>query len=54
MKKRFLGTLNWPLAQKLSNKETQSGRTDGQFTASSSDLSKRKHRNAILTDTSKI
>jgi len=39
MKKRFLGNLKWPLAQKLSNKETQSGRTDGQFTASSSEPS---------------
>ena len=39
MKKRFLGTLNWPLAQKHSNKETLSGRTDGQLTASSSEPS---------------
>jgi hypothetical protein len=39
MKKGFLGTLNWPLAQKYSNKETQSGRTDGQLTASSSEPS---------------
>jgi hypothetical protein len=54
MKKRFLGTLNWPLAQKTSIKETQSGRTDGQLTASSSEPSQRKQRNAILTDTSLI